>query len=73
MRIFNLTVCKSGGGEEINQLVLVFQLSVEMNTHLPEQVIVQRYCNSDLSSLKKQPKKVFSSDYVCVVCGYIYL
>lgn len=59
MRIFNLTVCKSRGGEEINQLVLVFQLSVEMNTHLPEQVIVQRYCNSDLKLSKEATQKSF--------------
>lgn len=43
--------------KEINQQIVQFQLPVEMNTHLPEQVTVQRKRYSNLRFFKETTPK----------------
>lgn len=60
--------------KEINQQVLLFQLSVEMNIHLPEQVIVRRNFYLDLQLSKEAtPKSLLQWLCVCVWCVGIYI
>lgn len=56
--------------EEINQQVLLFQLSVEMNTYLPEQVTVQGNFYLDLQMSKEATPKSLSQ-WLCVCVWFV--